>query len=126
MAIRAYAFRIGREADLLDEDEWKEISSVLKDRSKWIMEYLRQTGCSIDEARREEPVGQAALDLYEALTGLRLDHPDQLWGLRLQDYGGLCPECSRPFRTPKAKLCAECGYCLPQGMTAGRLDDPIQ
>lgn len=126
MALRTYAFRIGREADLLNDDEWMQISALLANRSKSIIEYRKENGCSLDEARKKEPIGEAALDQYEALTGIRLDHPDQLWGVRMRDYGSLCPKCLRPFRTPRAKICAECCYKLPVGMTAGRLDERTQ
>jgi len=121
MPFRTYAFRIGQDADLLDEDEWNEIAPLLENRTRWIKEYRKETGCSIEEARKVEPVGQAALDKYESLTGLRLDHPDKLWGVRMQDYGSLCSKCTRPFRTAKAKMCAECGFELPTGLHAGRL-----
>ncbi|WP_298561000.1 hypothetical protein [uncultured Aliiroseovarius sp.] len=123
MPIRTYAFRIRREAYLLDEDEWSEISPLLENRTRWIQKYRKENGCSLEVAIKEEPIGQMALDTYEAFTGIRLDHPDQLWGVRMCDYGSLCPNCSRPFRTPKAKMCAECGFELPKGMLAGRLGD---
>lgn len=125
MPFRTYAFRIGQDADLLTDEEWSEIAPFLQDRLKWIKAYRMEQGCSLDEARQFEPVGQAALDKYETLTGLRLDHPEQLWGVRMQDYGSLCPKCSRPFRTPRAKMCAECGFKLPDGVQAGRLGDHV-
>lgn len=121
MPFRTYAFRIGQDAYLLDDDEWSEIAPLLANRIKWIMKYRKENGCSIEEARKVEPFGQTALDKYETLTGVRLDHPDQLWGVRMQDYGSLCPKCSRPLLTPKAKICAECGFELPTGLQAGRL-----
>lgn len=121
MPFRTFAFRIGKEADLLDNDEWSEIAPLLENRIKWIMQYRKENSCSIEEASKNEPVGQSALDKYEELTGARLDHPDQLWGVRMHDYGALCPKCSLPFRTPQAKMCAECGFELPEGVRAGRL-----
>ncbi len=123
MSFRTYAFRIGQDADLLDEEEWSEIAPLLTARIKWIKKYREENACSIKEARKAEPAGQAALDRYEALTGTRLDHPDQLWGVRMRDYGSLCPNCNHPFRTPKATLCAECGFKLPEGSQAGGLID---
>ena len=123
MALRTFAFRIGQEADLLDEDEWREIEPLLVDRIKWVKGYRAENGCSIEEATRHEPIGQAALDKYRDLTGTKLGHPDQLWGVRQRDYGSLCPKCSRPFRTPRASMCAECGFQLPDGLKAGRLGE---
>jgi len=123
LAFRTYAFRIGKDADLLDEEEWSQVAPFLTDRFKWIRKYMKETGCTLEDARQFEPVGQSALDTYEEITGVRLDHPEQLWGLRMKDYGSLCPKCSRPFRTPKAKLCAECGFELPAGLRAGGLGE---
>ena len=123
MSFWTYAFRIGQDAYLLDDDEWNEIAPFLKNRSRSIMNYRKERGCSIDAASRDERLGQAALDKYQSLTGTRLDHPDQLWGVRMRDYGSLCPNCNRLFRTPKAKMCAECGFELPTGSQAGSLFD---
>lgn len=123
MAFHTYAFRIGREAGLLNDEEWEQISPLLENRTRRIVRYRRQTGLSLEAAKKNEPFGRAALDRYEALTGIRLDQPELLWGLRMRDYGALCPSCSRPFRTPRAKMCAECGYRLPDGMIAGQIEE---
>lgn len=121
MPFKAYAFKIGQDAFLLDEEEWRKIAPLLENRIERIKKQRQETGCSIEDASKDEPAGQAALDQYEHLTGLRLDHPDQLWGVRMKDYGALCPNCCRPFRTLTAKLCAECGFELPAGTQAGEL-----
>lgn len=121
MPFRTYVFKLGRDADLLDEREWHDIGSLLEGRLTWIKKYRKETGSSIAEAVRLEPIGLLALAKYKDLTGLELEHPDQLWALRKADYGSLCPNCARPFRSPKAKLCAECGYHLPSGTKAGKL-----
>lgn len=123
MAFRTYAFRIGQDAYLLDNGERSEIEPLLTNRIERIKKYRKENGCSIAEARKSEPFGQAALDKYEALTGTALGDPDQLWGVRMCDYGSLCPKCNRPFRTPRAKRCSECGFELPTGFQAGSLGD---
>lgn len=123
MALRTYAYRVGREVALLNEEEWSQIAPLLNDRIKWIKEHRKATGCSIEEARQFEPVGQSALRKYQELTGIALEHPDQLWGVRMNDYGSLCPKCEKPFRTPRAKLCAVCGFQLPAGRVAGQLSE---
>ncbi len=121
MATKHYAYRIGRDAVLLNEEEWSMIAPLLEDRIKWIKQHRAETGCSIAQARNDEPVGQSALRLYEEMTGFKLDHPDQLWGVRMSDYGAICPKCGKPFRTPLAKLCAACGFRLSFGQKAGPL-----
>lgn len=122
MSQSAYAYRLKQVVTLLDASEWPEIEDLLRSRLLWIQGHRRDTGCSIPEAAEREPIGQIALDRYEELTGHRLAHPDQLWHVEMARYGSLCPSCARPFRTPKAKLCAECGYVLPDGMIAGPLE----
>lgn len=110
-----YIFRLKKEVPLLGEEDWAKVAALLDDRVKWIRKHRQDTGCSLEEAVREEPRGQAALDLYERLTGTRLDHPDELYAVRRSGYGAPCPECGKPFRTPRARFCAECGYALPGG-----------
>lgn len=112
-----YSFRMRAEVPLLTEEEYAPIRAALGNRIKAIMDYRRAHKCSLDEARQYS--APAAMDLYEGITGLRLEHPDQLYAVRLAEYGRPCPVCSRPLRTPRAKLCAECGHQLPPGEVAG-------
>lgn len=114
-----YSYQLKRRIPLLDEAEWDGISALLESRIQSIIDYRKKTGCSLEEARLIDPVGKVALSAYQELAGLRLEHPDQLYALRLSKYGRPCPECERPFRTPKAHFCAECGYELPDGEIAG-------
>ena len=102
MPFWTYAYRIGREVALLDDDEWRPIGEYLSNRARRLKEYCETTGAALAEARLHEPNRQAAHDLYEVITGQRLDHPDQLFGVGMSDYGALCPTCDRPFRTPRA------------------------
>lgn len=122
MAFRTYSYLVGREAALLTDAEWTEIAPLLEGRIRKIAEYRRTQGVSLNDARRDEPFGQQALDLYQQFTGDRLDHPDELFAVRLARYGAICPQCGKPFRTPKAKLCAACGFHLPEGKVAGPLE----
>lgn len=121
MSRTEYVFRLRKSIPLLSEAEWANIGPLLYNRIENIKKFRGDTQCSIREAQQNEPRGQRALDLYEALTGYRLDHPDELWAVRISDYGSLCPNCQKPFRTPRAKMCAECGYTLPEGTLAGPL-----
>jgi hypothetical protein len=125
MALRAYAFRIGKDAFLLDRDEWGRIEPYLEDRNQKVLAFRRAMGCTHEEALQYEPDGQAALEVYEDLTGMRLDHPMLLRAVRMDRYGMLCPCCRKPFRTPRARLCVECGFNLPKGMRAGRLNETM-
>jgi hypothetical protein len=72
---------------MLDEAEWARIGPLLSD-----------------------PGGrEAALDLYEEMTGLRETNINAIWHHRLKDYGLPCTECGKPLRTPQARFCAACG-----------------
>jgi hypothetical protein len=72
--------------------------------------------CSLEEAKRHS--ADEALNYYEHLTGIRLSDPDELYWVQLSRYGRICTACGKTLRTPKAKLCAECGVELPPGEIA--------
>lgn len=117
MPITLYSFKLKREVPLLTDEEYRPIGEALSDRIKGMKKYRAQNGGSIAEAAQKS--SDEALDLYEGLTGVRLAHPDELYSVELSAYGRPCPKCSRPFRTPVAKFCAECGFELPPGEVAG-------
>lgn len=117
MPITLYSFKLRRELPLLSDEEYHPIEQALTRRVEGIKEYRRQHGVSVEEAKRHSC--DDALDHYERLTGIRLFDADELYWVQLSRYGRICPQCGKPFRTPKAKLCAECGLELPQGEFAG-------
>jgi rRNA maturation endonuclease Nob1 len=116
-----YSYRLNRVVTLLSNEEFAPIGDALSHRLEQIKAYRKVHQSSIGEARRKTSMD--ALDLYESLTGIRLEHPDELYAVLQEQYGSLCPECSKPFRTPKATFCAECGCKLPDGEVAGPLCD---
>jgi len=117
MPITLYSYKLKRWAPLLSDEEFRPIARALDQRVKAIRLHMGRNGASLDQARRRS--SGEALDIYERLTGVRLSHPDELYAVRLSQYGWQCPRCAKPFRTPKAKLCAECGFELPPGQVAG-------
>ena len=125
LSVSTHSYLIGETVTLLNEDEWKIIEPFAKNRIERIQKYRKMHGCGLKEAFENEDFGQEAFDKYEQLTGVRLNHPDQIWAVRMTSYGSLCPECQRPFRSSKAKLCANCGYQLPDGQLAGPLTDQL-
>ena len=56
--------------------------------------------------------GHSVMDECQRLTGLPPTATTRKLMLshHLSNYGPPCPECGKPFRTPKATFCAECGY----------------
>ncbi|HWT98838.1 MAG TPA: hypothetical protein VN229_14525 [Terriglobales bacterium] len=117
MPITLYSFKLKRELPLLSDDEYRPIEQALTNRLEEIKEYRRRHHASIEEAKRH--ASNDPLDYYERLTGIRLSDPDELYWVRLSRYGRICRQCEKPFRTPKAKLCAECGLELPPGEITG-------
>ena len=107
-----YSFKLKREVPLLSDDEYRPIAQALTSRLEDIKSYRAKHGVSLEEARRRS--SDDALDYYERLTGVRLAHPDELYWVGLSAYGSPCPGCAKLLRTPRAKLCAECGFELPQ------------
>lgn len=118
-----YSYKLRREVPLLSDQEWEPIGALLSDYGQTILTCVKLHGWSLDEARLKNPNGQSALAVYETLTGIRLDHPEQLCALPLSQYGRPCPSCSKPFRTPRTRMCADCVYQLPEGEVAGPLQD---
>lgn len=90
MARELYCWRCRIEMPMLDEDEWERIGPDLS--------------ASSDPGRRE-----AALDLYEKMTGVRETNINAIWHHRISDYGPPCDECGKALRTPRAHFCAACG-----------------
>lgn len=102
-----YCYHSRSEVPMLDEQEWEEIGALLGNTVQQIQAYREQHGCSLRKAR--ENYGQAALQRYFEMTGVRERYADALWTRRLARYGPPCHRCGKPLRTPKAKHCAECG-----------------
>jgi hypothetical protein len=119
MPVTLYSFKLKRELPLLSDEEYHPIEHALSNRIKGIKEYRQRHGVSLAEAKRHS--SDDALDYYERLTGVRLSDADELYWVQLSRYGRICPQCGKPFRTPEAKLCAECGLELPRGEIAGPL-----
>jgi hypothetical protein len=108
MAKTIYCWRCKREVPMLEEHEWEKISPRLQDGGQEIKEYRRAHGASLHEAEKQI-YGQGALEHHFKITGFRETSVDALWHHRLTRFGPPCQVCGKPLRTPRAKLCAECG-----------------
>ncbi len=75
-----------------------------------IKAYRSEKGVSLEDTPREE-LRKPAYDLYEKLTGYKPKENtfDHLWHHNTSEYGPKCLGCGKNLRTPKAKLCVECG-----------------
>jgi hypothetical protein len=109
MAQILYCWRCKKEVPMLDEHEWAQVHPHLYKGVERIKEYRRIHNASLHEAK-DHVYGHGALDLYFKLTGYRETNIDALWHHRLASYGPPCPTCGKPFRTPRARFCAACGF----------------
>ncbi len=126
MPRRLYCYKFGKEVPLLNEEEYAQVMTPMTNRTAATMDYIKTHGASLSEALENALVAQEALKTYELMTGVRLEHPDQLYAVRLSDYGRPCPNCSKLFCTPRARYCVECGHQLPEGEIAGPVPNSDQ
>jgi len=122
-----YCYKLGYVIPMLTDEEFEQIRPHLG-IIELIKRYRTQTGCSLLEAKThvennldEMTQKSEAMAIYEKLTGQRLNSMDELYLTPLPDYGRPCPSCGKPFRSPRAKFCAECGSRFPKGEIAGSM-----
>jgi len=99
---------MGADIPMLGDDEWEPVLPPLLDGHEQIRRYRQRQGALLKEAK-DEVHARGALARYEDVAGYHETNPDALWHHRLGLYGSLCNTCGKPFRTPRAKLCAACG-----------------
>jgi hypothetical protein len=109
MAVNLYCWRCDKNIPMLDEAEWQILSPLLTDSIQEIQQYRTANNCSLAEALAQGNFGSGALDKYQTLTGFAETDINLLWHHRASIYGPPCTKCSKPLRTPNAKLCAACG-----------------
>ena len=92
---------------MLDETEWAQLEPLLKEYVRKIRE-ARSGDVSLEKASKMG-FDVPALRLYFALTGVREANVMSFWHHRASLYGPPCTECGKVLRTPKARICANCG-----------------
>ncbi|WP_428232715.1 hypothetical protein [Flavobacterium sp.] len=50
------------------------------------------------------------LEMYKLITGEIETNPNAIFHHQINQYGKDCPVCSKPYRTPLARYCVNCGY----------------
>ncbi|MGJ8592870.1 MAG: hypothetical protein ACSHXF_10000 [Aquaticitalea sp.] len=91
-----YCWRCKMEIPMLDKNEFA------------IASKLYSEGFKIAKANRQERF-KNLLDYYKNLSGFDETEPNAIMHHSLDQIGPDCENCRKPYRTPKAKLCAECG-----------------
>jgi DNA-directed RNA polymerase subunit RPC12/RpoP len=108
MAKMLYCWRCKREVPMLDEHEWELIKPGLTETQEGIKAHRKAHGTSLREAL-VRVYGSGALRRYFELTGFREANINAILHHRLSQFGPPCATCGKPLRTPRAKLCVECG-----------------
>ncbi len=106
---KMYCWRCQDEMPMLDEDEFALISKLYSKGMRATKNFRQQHDLSLGECSIEERF-RPVREEYERITGWKDMHHNAIIHHRLSDFGALCPVCGKPFRTPKAQFCAECGY----------------
>jgi hypothetical protein len=108
MAVRLYCWKCDREVPMFSEEEWAQLEPTLSAAVEEVQARRSTAGLSLPEAI-SQPYGRKALVLHERLTGELATSVEPLWHHRASLYGPPCASCSKPLRTPRAKMCASCG-----------------
>lgn len=107
MPVLRDSYRLKRDVWMLSDEEYAPIGEALHSRLRDIKQYRSDNRASLSKAVAN--TSSDAIAHYERLTGEVLAHPDQLYAVRASDYGPDCHACGKPLRTPRARLCVECG-----------------
>jgi hypothetical protein len=102
-----YCWRCKMDVPMLDEAEWAEVFPSLES----IKRYGHENRPSAAEltAYKDYAWGSGAVDRYRRMTGFRADDAGVIRYHRIANLGPPCSACGKLLRTPRAKLCAECG-----------------
>jgi hypothetical protein len=103
-----WCWRCQRIMPMLEEPEFAEIWAAYQRCIPAVRQLRQEQGVPLREA--VQAAFTPVRELYEQLTGMREVHQDEIVKHRLALYGPPCPACGKPFRTPRARFCAACGY----------------
>lgn len=73
-----------------------------------IASELYSNGFKIAKSNRKEKFKEL-LEYYNNLTGFGETEPNAIMHYSLEQIGPDYENCKKPYRTPKAKLCGNCG-----------------
>jgi hypothetical protein len=106
MPVKLYHFGEKCEVWMLTEEEFEKLppqQSTIEE----IKAYRDEHDVSLKEAFISMP--SDAVDIYQEITGERVKDPNFIYRRRRSLFGPICPNCGKPFRTPKASKCVEKG-----------------
>lgn len=89
---------------------WKDISSWFSGRRRNPSEIIEPERPSVEVQESFEYCMAPLVARHEELTGWGDIHYNAIMHHRLSLLGPECPQCGLPLRSPKAKMCPECGW----------------
>lgn len=92
---KRWCWKCKAEVALLDEEEYFEMGRL----------YAHGLHGMGTAAKRFAPL----LQYYKRFNGEFMGNPDMVMHHRLSLYGPDCVSCGKPYRSPEAVACAECG-----------------
>lgn len=107
-----YCWRCKQTVPMLDESEYEDIQRAYHTSVFEIQEYRRANDAPLDEALAS--VHTSIQRAYEQLAvaagydAIRVSN-EHVLKHRIAAFGPPCASCTKPLRTPAAKMCAECG-----------------
>jgi len=113
MAKPTYCWRCDAVVPMLDEEEWSIIQPLLNDLVLRIQRYRSAHGCGLAEALSKVS-HRNVISSYARLTGFLETDIDAIRHHRASILGKPCSACSKPLRTPRARMCAACGAAASQ------------
>ena len=89
---------------MLTDQEWEIVApTVSLSRIKEIRERHK---VSIADA------GKYLCETYNKITGMNETNVNAIWHHIASQYGSDCVKCGKPYRTPRARYCVECGDAI--------------
>jgi hypothetical protein len=105
--IKLYSYKEQQEVIMLEKHEWEKVEPYWRESIKQIQDYREKTGANLDTAiaNVETKINKA----YYEITGTKVTGRVSIYNRQRSLFGPICTSCSKPYRTPKASFCAECG-----------------
>jgi hypothetical protein len=101
-----WCWRCAIDLPMLDENEFAAVQEAFHAA---FSPADRSTGTSASESAGVDARFAPVLALYQKLTGFTETNSNAVMHHRLSLYGGPCAVCSKPLRSPSAKICVACG-----------------